>query len=418
MRPPRALLSYWERAFALPGLGHEAFLPHVRKVETQIGVRRVTQEQVNPNGQRLMAGSQRLGYRGHLPFHNRHDCVGAGFCELGCTYDRKGDMLTTYLPAASRAGAVIIPDCRVDRVLAERGRATGVTGVFNRTRSGKAHALRVRAKMVVLAAGAINSPRLWVESGLPDPSEQVGRNLRLHPTVVVSALYSEPIRAWEGIPQAWVVDEFLSIGKQDAGTGYLMIPASAHPVAAASLLPGYGAAHRELMLRYARLGGIGVVVHDHSRGRLEFDAAGGPPTVAYRLGTTDEEQLLDGMTKAAEISFAAGAEQVFLPYNETVAVNRRDAAAAIRQRGIRANDPLFLSLHPQGTLRMGGDPKRAVVNAFGEAHAVRGLFVCDASVFPKSVGVAPQVTVMALATRSAQHVLAEARKYFTADARG
>jgi choline dehydrogenase-like flavoprotein len=63
-------------------------------------------------------------------------------------------------------------------------------------------------------------------------------------------------------------------------------------------------------------------------------------------------------------------------------------------------------------MRMGGDPSRAVVNAVGEAHAVKNLFVCDASVFPTSVGVPPQVTVMALATRTAQHIVASAAQYF------
>jgi len=411
VRPPRAILACWERTFDLPGIGHEAIYPYLRKVEKQIGARRLAPEQVNANGAKLLTGSEHLGYRGFFPFHNRSGCLGAGYCALGCTYDRKGDMLTTYVPAASRAGAVILPDCEVRRIAIHAGRVMGVEGVFQRSRTGETHALKVRAKVVVLAAGAINSPRIWHQSRLPDPANQVGRNLRLYPHVAVIALYPEPVEGWRGIPQGYVVDEFLALDEHTAGRGYLLVPTFAHPVAVASVLPGYGVAHRELMTLYPRLGAIGIFLHDHTRGRLEFDD-NGPPSVVYRLGGTDEEQLLDAMVKASEVSFAAGAEKVFLPYNAMVTLEKRGVYQATRDHGIHANDPLLLSYQPQGTLRMSGDPKRSVVNGVGEAHAVKNLFVVDASVFPTSVAVPAQLTVMTLATRTAQHIIANAARYF------
>jgi choline dehydrogenase-like flavoprotein len=411
VRPPRAILAYWARSFDLPGLSYEAVYPHLRKVEKQIGVRRLTPDQVNTNSGKLLLGSEQLGYRGYLPYHNRSGCVNSGYCALGCTYDRKGDMLTTYVPAASRAGAVIIPDCEARTIVTHDGRAVGVDGVFNRSRTGTRYPLKVRAKVVVLAAGAINSPRIWRSSRLPDPADEVGRNLRLQPHVAVSALYPETVSAWRGIPQGYIVDEFLRLDERSAGHGYLLIPTFAFPVAAASVLPGYGAQHRELMTLYPRLGAIGIFLHDHTRGRLEFtDDA--PPTVVYRLGAMDAEQLVDAMVHASEVSFAAGAEKVFLPYNDIVTIGRRGAYQAIHERGIRANDPLFISYQPQGTMRMGGNPHQAVVDGVGEAHAVRNLFVADASVFPTSIAVPPQLAVMTLATRTAQHIVANGERYF------
>lgn len=411
VRPPRALLGYWARQLALPGLEHEALHPFFRSVEKRIGARRILPEQLNGNGAKLQQGSEKLGYRGYLPLHNRNDCLGCGYCALGCTYDRKGDMLTTYVPAASKAGALIVPDCQVTQVMTHDGRAAGVSGVFLRSASGRQHTLTVQAKVVVLAAGAINSPRIWRQSKLPDAANEVGRNLRLQPQVVVTALYPEPIESWKGIPQGYVVDEFLNVGGRSAGTGYLLVPSFAHPVAAASMLPGYGPEHRELMQLYPRLGAISVLLHDHTRGRLELEDTG-PPSVTYRLGGSDEDQLLDALEKATEISFAAGAEKVFLPYNDVVTITKRGAYAPIRERGVRMNDPLFISYQPQGTLRMGTDRRKSVVDAHGEAHAVRGLFVCDASVFPTSVAVPAQLTVMALATRTAQFVAANGGKWF------
>ncbi len=411
VRPPRAILAYWARTYDLPGLLYEGLAPHLRKVEKQIGVRRLTPDQVNANAGKLMLGAEELGYRGYLPFHNRSGCLATGYCALGCTYDRKGDMLTTYVPAASRAGAVIVPDCEVRTIVTQGGRAVGVDALFNRSRTGVRHALKVRAKVVVLAAGAINSPRLWQASRLPDPAGKVGHDLHLQPHVVVSALYPETITAWRGIPQGYIVDEFLRLDERSAGRGYLLVPTFAFPVTAASVLPGSGAQHRELMTLYPRLGAIGIFLHDHTHGHLEF-SPNAPPTVSYRLGGLDSEQLVDAMVRACDISFAAGAEKVFLPYNDIVAISRRGAYQVIHERGIRANDPLFISYQPQGTMRMGGNPDSSVVNAVGEAHAVSSMFVADASVFPTSIGVPAQLTVMALATRTAQHIVANAGRYF------
>lgn len=67
--------------------------------------------------------------------------------------------------------------------------------------------------------------------------------------------------------------------------------------------------------------------------------------------------------------------------------------------------------HPMGTCRMGSDPAASVVGPYGEAHDVRGLFVADASVFPSCVGVNPQVTIMAFATRTARHILENSQRY-------
>jgi choline dehydrogenase-like flavoprotein len=66
--------------------------------------------------------------------------------------------------------------------------------------------------------------------------------------------------------------------------------------------------------------------------------------------------------------------------------------------------------HAMGTCRMGNDPKTSVVNSFGQAHEVRNLFVCDTSVFVTSAGVNPTLTAMALAARSAEHIIASARR--------
>jgi len=86
--------------------------------------------------------------------------------------------------------------------------------------------------------------------------------------------------------------------------------------------------------------------------------------------------------RLTDLYLAAGATRVVLPYNALVEVTRRGEFRAIDERRWHANDPLLLSYHPQGTLPHGHGSERSVVDEYGRAHEVRGLFVDDASVFP------------------------------------
>ena len=154
---------------------------------------------------------------------------------------------------------------------------------------------------------------------------------------------------------------------------------------------------------YPLLGLAAVMLHDRTAGCVELDP-GGRPSISYLLGDEDRSNLLDGMRRLADIHFAAGAQRVILSYDPLVELTRRGDSRAIDERPLRANDPLLLSYHPQGTMRMGSDPKRSVVNSIGEAHEVKRLFVADASIFPTSTAVPPQLSVMAFALRTAQHI--------------
>jgi choline dehydrogenase-like flavoprotein len=402
VRPPRHVLAYWVAAFGLSGMRFEDLVPYLERVESDAHVRPLTPADINANNAKVKMGADRLGYRTHLPAHNRVDCLGCGYCALGCSYDRKGDAQTVHLAAASRSGAVIIPDCRVDRVTTSGGRATGVTGRFLRARAGKAFALKVRAGTVVLAAGAIGSPALWLRSQLPNSYQQVGRNLHLHPQVIVGAECDEEIAGWRGIPQAVIVDEFLHLEPYAEG-GFLLMPFFAHPIVTASLLPGFGLEYRRLLETYPRLVLAVVMLHDRTVGRVELDS-NGRTNVSYHLNDEDRSDLLDGMRRLADIHFASGATRVLLPYNERVDLTRRGDYKAIDAHPFRANDPLLLSYHPHGTLRMGADRKRSVINGHCQAHEVKRLFVADASIFPTSIAVPPQLSVMAFALRAAEYI--------------
>jgi len=85
---------------------------------------------------------------------------------------------------------------------------------------------------------------------------------------------------------------------------------------------------------------------------------------------------------------------------------------AFERRRIQPAQLTPVGFHPMGTCRMGRDPATSVVGPYGESHAVRSLFLADASVLPSCAGVNPQVTIMALATRTASHLLENSGRYF------
>ncbi len=399
-RLPRQVVAQWRTAFGLSSVRVEDLAACFERVEAAAHVHALLVSDVNKNNEKLKIGADRLGFRNHLPMHNRIGCVGCGYCALGCAYDRKGDALVEFVPAASRRGAIIIPGCRVEHIEVRDGRAVGVRGTC--LRSAAPHALTVRAQTVVLAAGAIESPALWLRSQLPNTYRQVGRNLHLHPEVVVGAVFNDEVAGWRGIPQSVIIDEFLDLERSVEG-GYLLLPFFAPPISVAALLPGFGADYRRLMGDYSRLALAVVMLHDRTAGRVELDSSG-RTSIAYHLNDEDRSDVIDGVRRLADVYFASGAQRVILPYNEAVELTRRGDYRAIDEHPFRANDPLLLSYHPQGTLRMGADPKRSVVDGNGEAHEVRRLFVADASIFPTSTAVPPQLSVMAFASRTAQYI--------------
>lgn len=399
LRPPAAILDAWEQARGLGGVGSALMAPYFERVEKMIAVQSGRDDELNANNARLRDGATRLGLHGKLLPHSRVECVGCGFCALGCAYDRKNDALTAVLPAALRAGAALLPRCAVESIERHGAQASGVRASLQRD-DGRSVAVAVQARAVVLAAGAVGSPRLWLRNGLPDGGRHAGRHLHLHPQVVVQAEFEEVIEGWNGVPQTFAVDQF--VRSEPGGGGFWIGSVFAHPATASAITPGVGADHRGWMETYRRVAMAAVTLHDRSEGRVNLDEQG-RAVVDYHLVEDDRADLIEGIQRTAEVFFAAGAKRVVLPFAERVVLaSPRDTAAM--ERAVRASDPLLFSLQPHGTLRMGREARDSVVDATGQAHEVPRLWVADASLFPTAVAVPPQLAIMAFAARVADHV--------------
>jgi choline dehydrogenase-like flavoprotein len=104
----------------------------------------------------------------------------------------------------------------------------------------------------------------------------------------------------------------------------------------------------------------------------------------------------------ARIFFAAGAREVYPGVRRHPILRSAKEAEALELASARAGDIDVMGFHPMGTARMGIDPQHCAVAPSGEVHGVSGLYVADASLFPTSTRVNPQITIMALATRIAR----------------
>ena len=151
----------------------------------------------------------------------------------------------------------------------------------------------------------------------------------------------------------------------------------------------------DYMKDLAFMASAGTLVHDEdSEGRVRMTPAG--PDLTYWLGDGDRQRLIEGLRLCGEVFFAAGARE-FLP----AVLDSRP----VRSPGeIEAALPLDLpphmlrtyASHPMGTCRMGPNPDDSVVDRLGRVWGLANLRVADASVFPTSLGVNPQVTTMAM----------------------
>jgi choline dehydrogenase-like flavoprotein len=281
----------------------------------------------------------------------------------------------------------------------EDGAATGVDATLVGLDGRAAAPLHVVATHVVVSAGAIHSPLLLTASGVPDPSGQTGRNLRIHPATGVGARLGTDATTWKGTLQSYFVDHFFD------SHGLMFEATSTVPGIGAGSVPGIGGQAMTELAGFGDLATLGFSLADTSSGRVRR-LPNGDAFVTYRLNEADTKRIGFGLVTAAEIMLAAGAERVYPGLPGIESISAREDLAQLRERPLSSAQLRLTAFHPMGTVRMGADADRSVVDGFGRHHQIDRLWVADASTFPTCVGVNPQLTIMAFARRSAERLAA------------
>ena len=222
------------------------------------------------------------------------DC---GYCTMGCRIGAKRSTLATYLQDAAGGGARIVVDADVRLIDTDQGRVAGVVA-----RVGH-HTLTVRARAVVLAAGALNTPALLLRSGLG--GRAAGQYLRIHPVTALWGRFEERVDPWTGRLQTRYSDEFADLDGQ--GYGFRFETAPVHPLFPAGFV-GWedGASFKRDILGLGHLAVAGILLRDRDHGRVTV-RRDGSPLWKYRISDYDRAHIREGVRRGAEWLAEAGA---------------------------------------------------------------------------------------------------------------
>lgn len=395
-RIPEVLLRNWQQERGLRHLSLQTWAELYQEVEGLLSVSQVPAELRNRHNRLLEEGCRQLGWQGGPLQHNRTGCVGSGFCELGCAFDAKNNALKVMVPRAVKAGAQFITHVQAVTVTHEGGRVTGVEAVLVQPPSYDARGGRVvvRAPRVCLSASATATAALLQRSRVPAPQGSTGHTLRIHPAVVAAGDFAEPVNAWQGVPQTYECTQWLDF--DGPGHRLWIVPAFAHPVGTATMVPGLGVDHQALMERYAHLAVFTAMLHDQTAGRVEpFGDTG--LSIDYTLDDADVGELGLGLWACASLLLAAGARRVLIPsHPQPVVVQSQADLEALRSYKLVPGTMDVVAVHPMGSVPMGDDPAVAAVDSRGQHHHMQGLYVADGSLFPSSIGVPPQLSIYAM----------------------
>jgi choline dehydrogenase-like flavoprotein len=408
-RTPREILEEWAHASGLSDLTEMTLLASFEAVEQRISVDTVSSH--NKQNQLLVNGCNVLGFQANVLRNNAPGCEQrCGFCGFGCRYGCKQSTMKTYLQDAYDNGARIIVRCSAEKVLIENGKAVGVKATAIDTETGETYSVTVRAKAVIVAAGAVHSPAVLLRSGIENP--HIGRHLHLHPTTTVAGIYPEKVYSWQGVMQSAYSNEFAYL---DGNYGYKLEVPPAHPGLIGTATPWYSPReYREQMLQTANVATFIILTRDKGEGTVTIDRDG-EPVLDYVVSVYDRKHLMHGLSQAARAHFAAGAQSIITLHNKRTRIDRpeggtvseqqfREYDRQIERHGMGPNRVMMFTAHQMGTCRIGADPKNAVVDGNHEVYGVKGLFVCDGSVFPGASGVNPMLSIMGLAHRSSQYI--------------
>ena len=406
-RPPRADFDEWAAAGAT-GWDADTFQPYFDRL--QIPIHPVGGPDRNPFvADVVQAAATALD----LPLQERWNdgrldalARGAGFFEVG--YDPetnvRGSSSIHYLHDImdAREGLAVITGARAERVLVEDGRAVGVR---YRDAGGAVHEVRARRE-IVLACGAIDTPRLLLLSGIGPRAvldaagvqpvldlPGVGENLQDHAEglVVWEAVRTPPAVSASGWDAGAMIGVDGDPSRADVLMHFPVEPVVDHPLDRGYTFP-------DAIVAIAP-----NVAKPHSRGRVTIGSADpeDPPLIDYRYFTDpaghDERMLVAGVRAARRIAeeepFRSWIVREVFPGPEV----QSDADLSAVQRDIHQT-----VYHVSGTCRMGAaDDDAAVVDPELRVRGLSGLRIADASVFPTLTSVNPVVTVMMVAERAA-----------------
>jgi choline dehydrogenase-like flavoprotein len=355
-------------------------------IEDELSVAPSPREVWGENNALMDRGRAALGLAGGPISRYVRECRGSARCQLGCPHGAKQSMLVSYLPYAERRGATLFTGSRVDRVLFDGDRATGVAGASFRILARRA---------VIVAASAVQTPLLLARSGIR--SAHLGRHFQGHPGTAVVGLFDRPVRMWSGATQGYEIDEYRDTLRAKIET------VSLPPETLFAGLPGVGRRWLRAMAESEHAAAFAIALRAFGEGRVSAGRSGST-AIAFDLQPRDMDNLRMAMRRTADLLFAAGAREVIPGIHGVPERLGADDTHLIEEGPPDPAAYAFILSHLFGTARMSARAGDGVIGTDFAIHGRRALYVVDSSIFPTNLGVNPQHSIMAIAMHAAERI--------------
>jgi choline dehydrogenase-like flavoprotein len=380
-RPSEETLDRWRTSHSIVDFTTEDFEATCDEVEVALSVSTVPGRHT-PASERLRAGAAALGWQ-HDEIPRWMTYPDGGDADSG----QRQSMTRTYLPRAIAAGARMLCEHRVDRLVSDRTRA--FRAELTTPDGGPA---TVDFGAVFVCGGAIQSPALLQRSG---HRGLVGMSLAVHPTVKLAARFDDAVNVSADVP-VHQVKEF-SPGLSFGGS-------ASQPGLVALALTDNWADMRDAVTAWPEIAVYYAAITSEGRGRVIALPGMRDPLVTYRLTRRDRDLLGTGLARLSLLMLEAGAREVYPSFRQAPIVRSRADLATLGSR-FNTTSASVMTVHLCSTVPMGEDRTVAAADSFGRLHGTDNVFVNDASLLPDAPGVNPQASVMAVAIRNVRRFI-------------
>ncbi|MFF2050312.1 GMC family oxidoreductase N-terminal domain-containing protein [Leifsonia sp. NPDC058194] len=416
--PPGSSLADWP-------IGYDELAPYYDRAEWELGVSGALGPLTSrmpghvgypmpplpggPTRQLLGSAAARAGWAsGPIPFainsvprNGRPACIECLQC-IGhtCPVDAKNGAHNTFLPEALDTGSCdLLTSAQALAIEHRDGRASAVR--IRISGPGPARVRVVRCDRVIVAAGAIETPRLVLASALGNA--WVGRNLQGHAVSLLVGSGVSGIPTFSGPGHSVATMDFVHGGGAPFGGGVLFDAFSPYPMQYADWMdalgaPRWGASHKAAM-RDALGTIVGVMTMGQevptSNARITIDpaitdAAGMPSAVIHRAEHPATARVRDYLTgRMREWLASAGCTRIVDVFGAAGGGRRSPATE-----------------HSAGTMRMGASAEVSATDPIGRVWGTSNVHVCDGSLHPTNGSVNPTLTLIANAMRVAEGIAA------------
>ena len=370
------------------------------------------------SGVLMERGAAKLGYETQVeplailtePLNGRPPCINCGFCMgFGCEVGAKSSTLAAMIPDALASGnCEIRAECAVYEIATnDQGRVTEV-GYIDPDGNQRAQ----KARAVIVSANGAETPRLLLNSannrfpdGLANSSGFVGRNLMFNSHANVRMLFDRQLNDYKG-PQVsrmshhfYDADEsrgFYGGGGIDARPFMASVPLLFSLAGARPGGPTWGAEFKANL--------------ENDFTRTMFFFCGGTSLAQDSNNITIDPKHKDQFGRPSlRVTYKDHEDDVALAHFLQDRAFEIGEAAGATETWREPINPQQGGPHLLGTCRMGDDPQTSVVDKYHRSHDIPNLFLCDGSSMVTSGRGQPTMTIMAMAFRAAEHIMAAAR---------